>query len=63
MELLSRFKLAWLILTRGGEEMVIAYATLIINGMRTLDSVPATLKAGVKQALIDLGVAELLGIE
>lgn len=36
------------------------YATLIINGKRTFESVPNTQKEKVKQILIDAGCEELL---
>lgn len=40
----------------GGDEMVTVYATLIINGRRTFESVPAKLKEAVKAELEALGL-------
>ena len=40
----------------GGDEMVVVYATLIINGRRTIESVPAKLKEAVKAELEALGL-------
>ena len=40
----------------GGEEMVVVYATLIINGRRTFESVPAKLKEAVKAELEAMGL-------
>ena len=39
--------------------MVVIYATLIVKGKRTFESVPDALKEQVKQILIDLEVPEL----
>lgn len=41
------------------EEMAVIYATLIIKGKRTFESVPAVIKEQVRQVLIDLEVPEL----
>lgn len=41
------------------KDMAVIYATLIIKGTRTIESVPATLKPQVKQILIDLELPEL----
>lgn len=40
----------------GGDEMVTVYATLIVNGRRTFESVPAKLKEAVKAELEALGL-------
>lgn len=40
----------------GGDEMVVVYVTLIINGRRTFDSVPDKLKPAVKAELEALGL-------
>lgn len=47
------------ILLKGGEEMAVIYATLIIKGRKTFDQVPNVIKEQVKQVLIDLEVPEL----
>lgn len=39
--------------------MAVIYATLIIKGRKTFADVPDTLKAQVRQILIDLDVPEL----
>lgn len=39
--------------------MAVIYATLIVKGKRTFESVPDALKEQVKQILIDLEVPEL----
>jgi len=41
------------------EEVAVVYATLIIKGRKTFADVPDTLKAQVRQILIDLDVPEL----
>ena len=40
----------------GGDDMVVVYATLIINGRRTFDSVPEKLKHAVKAELEAMGL-------
>ena len=40
----------------GGDEMVVVYATRIINGRRTFESVPAKLKEAVKAELEAMGL-------
>ena len=45
--------------TIGGEGMDVVYATLIIHGKRTFESVPSVIKPRVKKALTDLGYPEL----
>lgn len=40
----------------GGDEMVVVYATLIINGRRTFESVPDKLKPAVKAELEAMGL-------
>ena len=47
------------ILRKGGENMDIVYATLIINGYRTFAQVPRILKERTKKALEALGMGEL----
>lgn len=44
---------------RGGVEMDIVYATLIIYGKRTFAQVPMSLKERTKKYLDDLGMREL----
>lgn len=41
------------------DDVAVVYATLIIKGRKTFADVPDTLKAQVRQILIDLGVPEL----
>lgn len=41
------------------EEVAVVYATLIIKGRKTFADVPETLKAQVRQILIDLDLPEL----
>lgn len=41
------------------EDVAVVYATLIIKGRKTFADVPDTLKAQVRQILIDLDVPEL----
>lgn len=43
------------------EDMAVIYATLIIKGKRTIESVPAVVREEVKQILIDLELPELAG--
>ena len=40
----------------GCDEMVVVYATLIINGRRTFESVPTKLKEAVKAELEAMGL-------
>lgn len=47
------------ILIKGGEEMDVVYATLIIYGKRTFSQVPMSLKERTKKCLEDLGMGEL----
>lgn len=47
------------ILIKGGEEMDVVYATLIIYGKRTFAQVPMCLKERTKKCLLDLGMGEL----
>lgn len=44
---------------RGGVEMDVVYATLIIHGKRTFAQVPINLKERTKKCLEDLGMGEL----
>ena len=44
---------------RGGVEMDVVYATLIIHGKRTFAQVPMNLKERTKKCLEDLGMGEL----
>lgn len=39
--------------------MAVVYATLIINGKKTIDDVPALIREQVIEVLIDLGLEEL----
>ena len=39
--------------------MAVIYATLIVNGTKTYEQVPDTLKEQVKQVLIDLDMPQL----
>ncbi len=39
--------------------MAVIYATLIVNGAKTYEQVPDTLKEQVKQVLIDLDMPQL----
>lgn len=48
-------KLMW----KGGVEMDVVYATLIIYGKRTFAQVPMSLKERTKKCLEDLGMGEL----
>lgn len=41
------------------EDMAVIYATLIIKGVRTIESVPMVIRPQVKQVLIDLEFPEL----
>lgn len=41
--------------------MAVIYATLIVKGKRTIESVPAVVREEVKQILIDLELPELAG--
>lgn len=42
--------------------MAVIYATLIVKGKRTYASVPAVLKAQVKEILIDLELEDLVTV-
>ncbi len=44
---------------RGGVEMDVVYATLIIYGKRTFEQVPMSLKERTRKCLEDLGMGEL----
>lgn len=44
---------------KGGEEMDVVYATLIIYGKRTFAQVPMALKERTRKCLEDLGMGEL----
>ena len=48
------------ILRKGGENMDVVYATLIIYGKRTFAQVPMCLKERTKKCLEDLGMGELV---
>lgn len=60
---IKKIKLAFLILQKGGEEMDVIYATLIINGYKTFKDVPAIIKPRVKIVLENLGMGELAAEE
>ena len=47
------------LLIKGGGEMDVVYATLIIYGKRTFAQVPMSLKERTKKCLEDLGMGEL----
>lgn len=62
--MLTRIKLAmekalFILRGKGGENMAVIYATLIIHGKRTFASVPEVLKEEVRQILIDLEMGHL----
>lgn len=40
--------------------MALIYATLIVKGKRTYDSVPSSVKAQVREILIDLELEDLI---
>lgn len=44
---------------KGGDEMAVIYATLIVKGRKTFADVPSVLKEKVKQVLIELDLADL----
>lgn len=56
---IEKLRLAFLIILKGGEEMDVIYATLIINGYKTFKDVPAIIKPRVKTVLENLGMGEL----
>ena len=60
LDLLWKLRLLWDIMKGGEKEMAVIYATLIIRGARTFNSVPSTLKEKVRQVLIDLEMEELI---
>lgn len=43
------------------EDMAVIYATLIVKGTRTIESVPMVIREQVRQILIDLELPELAG--
>lgn len=47
------------IIRKGGENMDVVYATLIIYGKRTFAQVPMCLKERTRKCLEDLGMGEL----
>lgn len=47
------------IIKKGGVEMDVVYATLVIHGKRTFSQVPMCLKERTKKCLEDLGMGEL----
>ncbi len=52
MKLLTRIKLAWFVLTKGGEKMLaMFFAMNIIVGKFTFPRVPNAIKADVKEQL------------
>lgn len=60
MKLLDRIKFAFFIfINKGGEEMDVIYAALIIRELKTFAQVPNVLKAKVKAVLEGLGLGEL----
>lgn len=54
----QKLKIIYLIL-KGGENMDVIYATLIIRGFRTFAQVPLTLKDRVRQVLVELDMEYL----
>jgi polyhydroxyalkanoate synthesis regulator protein len=48
-----------LVCRKGGNDMAVVYATLIIKGVKKFADVPARIKEQVKQVLIDLDCPEL----
>lgn len=58
---LKRYVLLFLLLWKGVNEMPMVYATLIIKGRRTYDSVPGTIKDQVREILIDCDCGHLCG--
>ncbi len=50
-----------LLLWKGVNEMPMVYATLIIKGRRTYESVPETIKDQVREILIDCDCGHLCG--
>lgn len=61
-ELRARLRLAFFILKnngKGGENMDVIYATLIINGLKTFKEVPNIIKPRVKAVLEGLGLPDL----
>ena len=47
-----------LLLIRGGDEMVVVYATLIVKGVKTIDQVPAKLQTDVRNHLNSMDLDE-----
>lgn len=47
------------ILKKGGEEMDVIYASLIVSGYKTFEQVPKVIQARVKTVLEQLGFPEL----
>ena len=62
-ETLDKIKLCWELLKEiwkgGANVMAVIYATLIINGAKTIADVPALIRAQVAETLVNLGVPEL----
>jgi len=54
----QKLKIIYLIL-KGGENMDVIYATLIVRGYRTFAQVPLTLKDRVRQVLVELDMEDL----
>lgn len=59
------FKMLWeklkiiYFIMKGGENMDVIYATLIVRGFRTFSQIPLTLKERVRQVLIELDMEDL----
>lgn len=49
----------YLISRKDKQKMAVVYATLIVNGKKTINDVPATIREQVKEVLIDLGLEYL----
>ena len=55
--------LIWFLLRLEAKEMAAIYVALIVQGIRTYSSIPKTVKAQVKQMLIDLELEYLIDEE
>lgn len=54
-----QIRMAFYLLRKEVSEMAVIYATLIIKGKRTIESVPAVIRQQVLDILADLEVTEL----
>lgn len=58
----QKLKIIWFSIysiMKGGENMDVIYATLIVRGFRTFSQIPLTLKERVRQVLIELDMEDL----